>query len=185
MRTLLVLVLALACGLASAEPVQRLFVDSDLSGYPLVTEDWTHAWSHLEGLYGVVTSQTVSAADTFEIFCDNALQVYVPRCRVRFLDTDGTAAPIALVVSASATRDSLGTGLTEFKLDEASGGTISAAWYTGVSGANGTIIARYLIPHNEWFVLPEWLGFNGDFMVGIVLADTAYVNFEAVWTEAE
>lgn len=184
MKGLIVALLLVCASAVQAVPLSVPLTDPDTHSPTVTTDVWDY-YSHVEGLYGVVTSSTVSAADTFEVFCDNGGQVYVPSMRVRFLDTDGTAVPIALVVSASATRDSAGTGLTEFKLDEANGGTISAAWYTGVTGTNGTIIARYLIPHNEWFYLPEWLGFSGDFMVGIVLADTAYVNFEAIWTEEE
>lgn len=184
MRWLLVALALLALPAMAAE--QRLLVDGDIAGYPAVTEDWTRYWSNAEGLYGVVYSGTISAADTAEIFCDIGVShSYLRSARIRFLDTDGTAVPVALVIRTDATRDSIGTGLTEFLLDEASDGTITAAWYLSPAGTNGTLIARYLIPHNEWFVLPEWLAFEADYEIGIVLADTAYVNFEGIWTEAE
>ena len=187
MRLLTALLIALVLAVpATAETSQRLLIDPDVAGYPLVTIDAWDYFSHVEGLYGVGYSASIATADTAEFFCDNGVsQTFVPRCRVWFLDTDGTAAPVALIISTDATRDSIGTGLTEYKLDEGGGGTISSAWYLNPAGTNGTVIARYLLPHNTWFTLPEWLGFTSDYRIGIVLADTAYVNFEVVWTETE
>ncbi len=186
MRLLTVLLFALVLAVpVMAETSQRLLIDPDVAGYPLVTEDWSEYFANVEGLYGVSAVITQNGADTVEVFCDLAdgAETYT-RTRVYFVDTDGTSGLLKLLVSTDATRDSLGTGLTEFKLNEFNAGTISSAFYTGVTGTNGTVIYEVSIPQSTWFELPDF-GFNADYRIGLVCADTTTINIEHFWTEVE
>ncbi len=182
MRTLVTLLLCVFAAVATARPVVIPWVD-DHTHLTTVTEDWPHAYAHMLGLYGVTYTATVTAADTLELFCDiGGVPHYLPMARIMFVDTDGSAAPAPLLISTGATRTSGGTGLTEYRLNQAAAAP-ATAWWLNSTGADGTVIASYLIRSGEWFHLPEWLAFTGDYHLGLVLADTAYVSFEAVWTE--
>lgn len=182
------LVLLIALPAFTAE--QRLLIDPETSGYPLVTEDWTRYFSHMEGLYGVVYHAKVVTADSLEFVCVSGSGVTnnLLRCRIMFSDTLPTLTttlPIEVLVYRTATYDSAGTGLTEFRLNQAESGTITSAWYVNPVDHNGTLTAAYWVNSGEWFELPEYLANTGTFAILAVLAQKSYVSFEALWTEVE
>jgi hypothetical protein len=186
----MILILALICSVAFAGPVQRLLVDPDVSGYPLVTEDAAFYLSHCEGLYGVVYHAKVVAADTLEFTCVNGALVTnrLLSCRIMFSDTLPTLTttlPIEVLVYRTSTYGSAGTALTEFRMAEAEAGTITSAWTVDPVNVNGTLVAAYWVNSGEWFELPEYLEMTGTFTIGAVLAQKSYVSFEAIWTEVE
>jgi len=177
------IVLALVAAL-SFGGTQLILQDGDLH-YPTVTEDWTEYYAGNEGWFGVSSTGNQVTADTLEFFCDLPASAETRGIgRIWFYDTDGTSGLLKLLISTDATRDSLGTGLTEYKVYEFNGGTISSAWYTGVTGTNGTVIYSTQIPQSTWFDIPEF-GFNADYRIGLVCADTTTVNLEWRWSEEE
>lgn len=169
---------------ASAVPLSPLTSDTDLNA-ATVTVDWTEYFADQEGWYGVAYTATQNSADTIEVFCDLAASAETrTRTRIYFVDTDGTSALLKLLVCTDASRDSLGTALTEFKLNEFNSGTISSAFYLNPTGANGTAIYAVSIPQSVWFTLPDF-GFNSDYGIYLVAADTTQYVVEHFWSEAE